>query len=74
MLIKDLPNDLKKLVYRNQQIQGNFYKFNGDLSHGKNTGNFDWKNSLEGADFWLNVFHGRLYEIPPPKEIDYDLY
>lgn len=73
-LIKDLPNEIKLLVYRNQEIQGNFNKFNGDLSCDKSKGNFDWRDSLEDSKFWHNIFRDQSYEIPPSKEIDYDIY
>ena len=71
MLIKDLPIEIQEIVFERQKEQGNKPNNELKLTNGKNLGNFDWNETIEGGDFWSgieNEYYLEFYEKYPKKE------
>ena len=73
MLISDLPLRLQEMCFANQRNQGNPTPFTGDIDADSDAGNFLWADSIEGGDFWDNLYNTE--EIPEQyKNDNYDIY
>ena len=56
--VNDLPINLVLRVLENQKAQGNQPTSEIRLDADTSDGNFNWGTSLEGQDFWTNIFEG----------------
>ena len=71
MLIKDLPIEIQEIVFKRQIEQGNPRNDELDLGNGRSNGNFNWDDTIEGDEFWENIYDGdfsEFYEKYPKKE------
>jgi len=57
MLVKDLPENIQKIVFQRQVEQGNNPNSDIDLESIEN--NFDWHKTIEGGSIWDRVSDGR---------------
>lgn len=75
--IKDLPLELRELCHKRQKEQGNNTQFDGDLSCGRVSGNFDWLSTAEGSDFWERLNDNKdvtNHPFYPKRELNYEIF
>jgi hypothetical protein len=58
MKIKDLPQPYREMALIEQEAQGNKRNEKLRLSRFMLEGNFGWRKSNCGADFWNDVYNG----------------
>ncbi len=60
--INEYPRDIQALAKHNQIIQGNPENTKLPLIYNKEKGNFNWDESIEGAEFWGLIVDDNNYQ------------
>lgn len=68
---RDLSPELRLLALRNQKLQGNPEDDTKQICELQIGGGFDWETSIEGGQFWSDLFNGKKVEIP---NTTYEIY
>jgi hypothetical protein len=58
MLIKNLPEEIQKIVFKRQKEQGNSHEVCLDIQADAKRGNFNWGETVEGKDIWDDINYG----------------
>lgn len=75
MLISNLSEELQAIVRQRQIEQGNDGTFKGNLESGHLVNNFNWSNSKEGYQYWLDIDSGKIpKEYKKKKQIKQQIY
>lgn len=72
MEIKNLPIEIQEIVFQKQKEQNNTPNNELNLSCDKSQGNFNWDETIEGYDFWSDIYNGYFNNFYKeyPKDAD----